>query len=456
MSFCGLKAVLLACSGIGAFLAATVDANAGGLAVHEQSAYGQGTSFAGIAAGGDLSGMFWNPAVMTQFAGIQSSVSTSVIFPYASNSPSAGSIYVGLPYAYGGTSNTGNAALVPSVYFSYQLNPNLWLGMSVNSPFGLSVSFPELWAGRDYAAGTSNLTTYNATPSVAYRINDWISVGAGVQIQYAKMAFDHGVTVPVPCPCPPSPGFAPVGDAYLSTNGWGYGFTAGITLTPTSATTIGLGYRSGIDQKFSGTLAVPTSLTTIGSFPASLTVNAPGILSLGVRQRIDPRWTLLGTVEWTNWNRIGTSVISGPPLTVVPAAALNLPFQYQDGWLFSVGAEYIASDRLTLRTGVGYEISPVTDQVRTPLIPDNDRFWASVGASWKIGMGITADLAYSHLFVRSTPINISASSGNPWFATTGGVTYIGSVESHVDILSIGVKYRWDEPAAPVKTGLITK
>ncbi|MQA67450.1 MAG: transporter, partial [Alphaproteobacteria bacterium] len=45
------------------------EALAGGFAIREQSVYGQGASFAGIAAGGALSGMFWNPAVMTQFAG---------------------------------------------------------------------------------------------------------------------------------------------------------------------------------------------------------------------------------------------------------------------------------------------------------------------------------------------------------------------------------------------------
>ena len=37
------------------------------------------------------------------------------------------------------------------------------------------------------------LHTYNATPSIAYRINDWISVGAGVQIQYATANLDHGL-----------------------------------------------------------------------------------------------------------------------------------------------------------------------------------------------------------------------------------------------------------------------
>ena len=88
-----------------------------------------------------------------------------------------------------------------------------------------------------------------------------------------------------------------------------------------------------------------------------------------------------------------------------------------------------------------------------PVIPDNDRFWPSVGASYQIWRGFTANLAYSHLFVRSTPINISAASGNPWF---NGITYVGDVQAHVDIVSIGLKYRWDKPTAPVTSKLITK
>src|SRR5664280_2193619 len=91
MSFRGVKAVLLACSGIGVLLAATADANAGGLAVREQSAWGQGSSFAGVAAGGSLSAMFWNPATMTQQAGLQSESSLSGILPYATNTPNAAS-----------------------------------------------------------------------------------------------------------------------------------------------------------------------------------------------------------------------------------------------------------------------------------------------------------------------------------------------------------------------------
>ena len=424
MTLRGWASILRAGSALGILVVATAQASAGALAVHEQSAFGQGASYAGVAAGGSLSTMFWNPAVMTQFAGVQSASSYSAFLPSVKNSPTSGT-YAAL----GGTFNTYQAALIPAGYMSYQLSPNLWLGMSLNSPFGLSVGFPESWAGRDYAAGNTSLRTYNAAPSIAYRINDWISVGAGVQIQYAKAALNHGVSLFVP-----GVGTFPVGDANLSGTGWGYGFTAGVTLNADTDdhNWSWLPFRHRPKNRWSS-CSTPVSL--IG---ASTTVDLPGVLSLGIRQRLDQNLTLLGTVEWTDWSRIGTSNI-----LVNGATVTTLPFQYKDGWLFSAGLEYQANERMTLRTGFGYEISPITDQVRTPLIPDADRFWASVGASYVIIKGLKADVAYSHVYEPNASINISPTSGNPWFATTG-ITYIGNARSHADIISLGVNWKWDE------------
>jgi long-chain fatty acid transport protein len=418
-----MKTVLLACSGLAALIAVTGTANAGGFAVREQSAWGQGASFAGVAAGGSSSAMFWNPATMTQIPGLQSNSVWSGIMPYSANSPTSAGPFLGL----GGTSDTATDALVPGAYYTWQFKPDMWLGLSVNAPFGLSVNFPISWAGAEYAAGSSYLKTYNATPTFAWRINDMISIGAGVQIQYAKADLSHCVTAPCP--------IAPL--AELSGHDWGYGFTAGVTVTPTPTTTLGIGYRSGIDQKIDGTLGI----SGIGSFNINTTLKLPDTVSVGLRQRLTPQWTALATVEWTNWSRIGTSVISGAP---VPT---SLPFQYKDGWFYSVGAEYMWNEQLKLRGGVGFEKSPITDDVRIPLLPDNDRFWLSAGGTYQWSPKISFDLAYSHLFVKSTPINITAVSGNPWFT---GVPYVGDVSSHVDIISVGFHYRWDNPApAPV-------
>ena len=445
MSFRGLKAVLLTCGGIGALLAATADANAGGFAIREQSAWGQGASFAGVAAGGDLSAMFWNPATMTQIPGLQSSSDWSGIMPYSASTPGTGSALAGAPFFLGGTSNTAKDALVPAGYYTWQFRPDMWLGLSLTSPFGLSVTFPDMWAGRDYGANGTSLTTYNATPSFAWRINDMISVGLGVQIQYGDAKLNKGL-----------PFVGAFSDFNLEGTGWGYGFTAGVTVTPTPTTTIGLGYRSAVNQKINGTMTVVGPLAAVSTNGStSTTLDLPDVVSLGLKQRIGPQWTLLGTVEWTNWSRIGTSAVaqgSGAPATINGTAVI-LPFQFQDGWFFSVGAEYQWNDQLTVRAGAAYEKSPITDDVRIPILPDNDRYWLSFGGTYKLTPKITLDAAYSHLFVKNTSIDIT-SAANPWF---DGTAYAGTVDSHIDIISVAFHYRWDEPAvAPTKSTLYHK
>ncbi|HET9415006.1 MAG TPA: outer membrane protein transport protein, partial [Pseudolabrys sp.] len=151
--------ILRAGTALGILIVATAQANAGAFAIREQSTYGQGSSFAGIAAGGSLSSMFWNPATMTQFKGIVNESGFTFLYPKASHTPQPGTS-PGL-LALGGVSNSGEMAFVPNGYTSYQLSPNLWMGMSINAPFGLSVSTPDRWAGRNYS-GDSLLKTYNA------------------------------------------------------------------------------------------------------------------------------------------------------------------------------------------------------------------------------------------------------------------------------------------------------
>jgi long-chain fatty acid transport protein len=435
--------ILRAGTALGILIIATAQANAGAFAIREQSTYGQGTSFAGVAAGGSISSMFWNPATMTQFRGVVSETGLSVINPDAQQLPQVGTFPALLPL--GGVSDSGLVGLVPNGYTSYQVSPNLWLGLAINAPFALSVSFPDLWAGRNYA-GDSSIRSYNATPSIAYRINDWISIGAGVQIQYMKAEFVSGLT-------------APFQELTLKGRGYGFGATAGVTLTPTPTTQIGIGWRSQIDQNIHGSLLLPAgaAFNVPFSTPGSVetTLKLPNIVSLGIRQQLSPQWTVMGTVEWSGWSRIGTvniNQLSGAP-ALVGGNAFRVPFEYDDGWFFSAGAEYRWNERLSLRGGIGYEISPITDQVRGPRLPDNDRFWASVGLSWAIAPFMRFDLAYTHLWIKDPTINITAASGNPLFV---GVPYVGTVEAQTDIVSGSFVVQFDQLMKPTVKQAITK
>jgi long-chain fatty acid transport protein len=409
---------------------------AGAFAIREQSTYAQGTSFAGAAAGGALSSMFWNPATMTQSGPVAVEGSFSAIFPFARNTPT-GATGLGAVFPNQISDDFLDDALVPSVYAAWNVSPNLWLGISINSPFGQVVKQERNWPGTAYA-GSTDLKTYNATPSIAYQINNWISVGFGVQIQYATAKMNVGPT------------FAAL---TLTGQGWGVGATAGVTITPSPYTSIGLGWRSAVNQNIEGTWLTPLPFGTSG--PASTTLNLPDIVSLGVRHRLDPAWTVMGTVEWAHWSRIGTSNVnqaSGAPAMVTFGVPVTLPFQYSDSWMVSAGLEYDWSPITAFRAGIGYETSPITDTVRTPRIPDQNRLWVSAGMTHTVMPNLKFDLAYSHVFIDRATVNVGP--GNPWFDSTAGAfgTYTGTAAGHIDIFSAALRYQ----IAPERPALITK
>src|SRR5262249_3101604 len=132
-----------------------------------------------------------------------------------------------------------------------------------------------------------------------------------------------------------------------------------------------------------------------------------------------------------------------------------LPFQFRDGGFYSVGAEYALDARTTLRGGVAYEISPVTDQVRIPVLPDNTRVWLSAGASFKMIRNFIMDVCYSHISVKDANIDISQTSGNPWFNPAVPTSYVGNASAGINIFSVGFRYMFDVPPPPLGQ-LITK
>ena len=424
--------------------AAGTSAFAEGFEIREQSAWGQGASYAGVAAGGSVSSMFWNPATMTQTGAFALETSGSMIFPQASQTGTTNLA----PLFTDGTPNSGQDAFVLASYATYRLTDRIWAGVSINSPFGLETAFENPnWAGAFYGQ-SSTLRTYTATPSLAIKIFDWLSVGGGFQAEYGltDLKFATGFS-------PMLPPFPPTGPqiqlAQAMGHGWGFGWTAGVTVTPTSSTQVGLGYRSGIDQHIGGNLDTGAAVGFGTPGTVNTTIKLPGIASLGVRQGLTPQFTLLGTVEWTNWSRIGTSTLTqgnGAPALAPSGAVVQVPFQWRDSWFYSLGLEYAVAPAWTLRGGVAYESNAIPDQVRTPLVPDDSRMWYSVGATNTVGP-FKIDLAYSFIDVKTAPINIVP--GNPSF--NGLVTYTGSSRGNVSIFSIGVKYMMAPPPPAVST-----
>jgi long-chain fatty acid transport protein len=448
-----LKGGLLATTAVAALIAASVPVDAGGFSIREQSASSQGASFAGNAANNDLSAMFWNPAAAANKSGFNTESHFSVIVPRgeitatsASHPVNAG-LNATLNAAGNSSGNIGSIAVLGASYMSYQFrnyDPNLFLALAINSPFGLKTDLDK--AHENYKGSVvgreSKLLTMNINPTLAYRLSPNLSVGVGVQFQYGNGRFSFATGAP----------FGP--DSRFDGTGVAIGGTAGIMWSPTKSTTVGLGFRSQLSQKLEGAyMNAAGAPNPVGfqSVDAKTTLELPNMVTLSVRQEVASNARVMGTVEWAQWSRFKELRLVGDgnsPLALVPNAATGsavpgvapgtvigvLPANWSDSWFFALGGEYDVSRQLTVRVGGAYEISPI-DSAKKRLIgiPDNDRIWASLGASYKWSESMTFDIAYTHLFVKDSQVDRESLTG---------VRFLGNVEASTDIVSVSMKTKW--------------
>jgi len=443
----GISAAVLALSASSAM--------AGGFASRQQSVTGQGFSFAGAGTSAfGIGSNFWNPANVTSFEGRRSEYNINLVLPDTSvttdrltNSTGAANL-LGAPFNVPsiGSGNINQGAVTLSGHNSYQVNDWLWLAVQSGFPFGSRTKAEQGFSGSMY--GTSTVVrAFAITPSVGIKATEWLSFGFGVTGQRLEVALNSG--------SPGAPALATIPTSRISGDGYGIGFTAGMTLKPFQGTEISLGYRSMINHQLDGGFDLSSSTgRPLSQRLVKVNVNLPEIATLGLAQRINDRWTVTGTVQWTNWSRLGVAPLVDRT-TSLPITGLG--FKYRDEWFYSVGAQYQLNDAWKLRAGLAYEVSPVDNENRGVRVLDSNRFWVSLGAGYKWSEKLELDFAYSHLFLQSGQVNI-VPAGSP-FNPGGNPSYVnplpqfnGSSKGAIDIVSVSLKYRWDDPspsAAPL-------
>ncbi len=378
-------------------------AHAAGFALIEQNASGLGNAYAGQAAAAtDASTIFFNPAGMTYLPDRQLVVAGHLIKPQAEFS---GTVTPAIGGGNGG--DAGGLALVPNAYLAFRLTPDVHLGVGMNAPFGLKTEYDTTWKGRTQAV-KSELKTINLNPSIAWKASESLSLGAGLSIQYAEATLTNSAG---------GAGLATVkGDDY----GWGYNL--GALWQASAATRIGLAYRSEVKQTLTGDVGFSTVTTLNGPVNAGLTL--PDSASLSLFHKLSPKWDLLADVTWTGWSAFKELRIVRNGGAVLAVTAEN----WDDSYRYALGANYHLNDKLTLRGGVAFDETPVSDAFRTARIPDEDRTWIAFGAQYRLSRQSAIDVGYTHLFIRDARINKTEGNAPP-------ITLSGTYEASVDILS---------------------
>jgi long-chain fatty acid transport protein len=312
---------------------------------------------------------------------------------------------------------------VPAAYLMWSANPDLKFGLGINTPFGLTTEYSTTWAGR-FDAVESSIMTVNLNPTVAYRINESLSLGAGVQIQYMDVTVSKIIDADF------NPGNG-VQEALGEVTGddWGYGFNVGLLYEFSEATRIGLAYRSRISHTLKGDLAVAGTVAA----GASADFTAPELVTFGAYHDINERWAIMGEVQWQGWSTFDE-------LRVVNDVGLPddvTPENWKDAWFFSLGATWKPSETWTLRGGAAVEQTPVPDAFRTPRLTDADRTWVAIGAQYNLSANFSFEAGYTHIFIDDATVNLPDRTG-----VGGAPGLTATYENSVDILSVQGVWRF--------------
>ena len=386
-------------------------ASASGFQLLEQNASGIGNAYAGSAAVAEnASTIYFNPAGMTQLQDREISGGISVIRPsfnFTNNGSSVDTL--------GATGNGGDAgdwALVPNGYASWALTKDVYVGIGFGAPFGLKTEYDDRWIGAAQSV-MFDLKTYNINPSVAYRVNDKVSLGFGLNWQ--KVEAEYGRLART------SPGFSGVKSTMtLEDSAWGWNLGALFTLSP--STKVGVSYRSKVkyrtegqvslasDGSIGGGLALPGLITAGAASNLKADLTMPDTFILSVAQKLSDKWEMLGDVSWTGWSSIPKVDImrTSGDLSLNPATAKaqTLETDFRNAWRIALGANYKLNDAWKLKYGIAYDQTPVKSAAkRLTSLPDNDRVWFSLGAQWAPSKTSKLDLGASYIYVRDSKID---------------------------------------------------
>ncbi len=396
-------------------------AAASGFQLIEQNASGIGNAYAGSAAiAENASTIFYNPAGMTQLQAREMSFGMSLVKPSFKYSDKGSAVpgLLGVPPLAGEGGDGGSWAALPNAYLSWALNKDIYLGLGMGAPFGLMTEYDKNWVGSAHSI-KFDIKTYNLNPSIAWRVNDRVSLGAGINLMKMEVEYTKRAVLPVPG----MPGSWSARPAKLQADDTAWGWNIGALFNLSDYTKLGLSYRSKVKQKLDGSLTV----TGVTKFGASADVELPDTAIVSLTHKLNDQWELLGDISWTGWSSIPKVEIMNKRTKTV---AQTLDTKFDDTWRVALGANYQLNPTVKLKFGVAYDQTPVPDKEhRLVSLPDNDRIWLSFGTQWKPNKESTLDLGVSYLYVKNTKID---NNGNTSLPPTGRIR--GEFDSNVWII----------------------
>lgn len=438
-----------------AMLLAAGGANAAAFQLAEVSTSGLGRAYAGEAAIADnASVVATNPALMSLFKTAQFSTGGVYIDSRINMNGNVDAAVKSLAMSFtkSGSASQRNVvpgAFVPNLYFVAPVNDKFALGAGMNVNFGLKSEYDDSYDAGVFG-GKTDLSAINLNLSGAYRVTEGLSLGLGVNAVYANAQVERnaGIIVDSVQDKQIQQALKTVDSQtkiheYLTSKdksvvslqdraAWGFGWNAGVMYQFNEANRIGLAYHSKVDIDFTDRTA--TSLgkkDIVAGKTGNLTFTLPDYLELSGFHQLTDKLAVHYSYKYTHWSRLtklNASYENGEK-------AFDKELQYSNNSRVALGASYNLYEKLTLRAGIAYDQAASRHQ-RSAAIPDTDRTWYSLGATYKFTPNLSVDLGYAYLKGKKVHFKETQEDASGQIITTANYTS----QAHANLYGLNLNY----------------
>lgn len=438
-----------------AMLLAAGGANAAAFQLAEVSTSGLGRAYAGEAAIADnASVVATNPALMSLFKTAQFSTGGVYIDSRINMNGNVNAAVksITMSFTKSGSASQRNVvpgAFVPNLYFVAPVNDKFALGAGMNVNFGLKSEYDDSYDAGVFG-GKTDLSAINLNLSGAYRVTEGLSLGLGVNAVYANAQVERnaGIIVDSVQDKQIQQALKAVDSQtkiheYLTSKdksvvslqdraAWGFGWNAGVMYQFNEANRIGLAYHSKVDIDFTDRTA--TSLgkkDIVAGKTGNLTFTLPDYLELSGFHQLTDKLAVHYSYKYTHWSRLtklNASYENGEK-------AFDKELQYSNNSRVALGASYNLYEKLTLRAGIAYDQAASRHQ-RSAAIPDTDRTWYSLGATYKFTPNLSVDLGYAYLKGKKVHFKETQEAASGQIITTANYTS----QAHANLYGLNLNY----------------
>lgn len=304
-----------------------------------------------VATADSAAAVHYNPAGLTQLDHAQAELGVYAIV--LGNKTDAGG---------GSTEAEKELQAAPHLYYARPHNDRLSFGLGINSPFGLGTDW-----GRDTPISPviteARLLYASATAAAAYKLNDELSLGFSLSLNYADLTLERGLGIP---------------GSYLGFNGDDTAVSGSLSVLwqPHEQHSFGLVYVTKSSFDLNGeTKTRGAGLPDDSS--SSMDFMTPARIAGGYSYKPAPGWNIEANIEWLDWDNLNTLTLKTS--TVPGTSEVPVAFEWESSFIYELGFSYTTPDGYIFAAGYDFNMSAQPDANFNPGVSDADRHWFNVG-----------------------------------------------------------------------------